>query len=693
MRFDVERLYSLLPAAHRVEDARHGWPLRALIEVLAEQVAVIEEDVDQSYDDLFIETCAEWVVPYIGDLIGVRGLLEVPVEGTAFSRRAEVANTIRLRRRKGTLAALEEIANNVTGWEARAVEFFQLIATTQYLNHRRPHNRSFINIRDADRLEFLGSPFERLEGQADIPHNVDVRRIATAGGRYNIPNIGFFFWRLRPYPLKKSPPFEVDARRRMFSPTGNDIPLFTFPQREPGVTHLARPINVPMPISRRMLSRDLASYYGEGKSLAVFVNDAEVPLEDVVVCDLSDLPGGGGDWAHMPSDVYAVDPMLGRLVVPASLDSADRVTVTHHYGFSMDVGGGEYDRSASLGACAADGAPPIQVDSTSPGPNPLQTALDQVTGGGVVEITDNGRFVETPSITVDPGECVEFRAADETRPFLALEGDMVVNGGDDSRIVINGLLIGDAGDAATSAIRLPASAGRVELVLRDCTLVPGRRLARDRTPQHPGLPSLIIESAGASVRIERCIIGGLRAHEGAEITISDSIIDATDATEVALAGAPGPAGPAGELELRNCTVIGKVHARILRLVSNTILHSRLADPDTWSEPVRADQVQRGCVRFSFVPLAARVPRRHRCQPVDEDGARRVSPQFTAQRYGHPGYCQLSRRCAVEIREGADDRSEMGVFHNLYQPQRETNLRVRLQEYLRFGLEAGVEYET
>jgi hypothetical protein len=36
---------------------------------------------------------------------------------------------------------------------------------------------------------------------------------------------------------------------------------------------------------------------------------------------------------------------------------------------------------------------------------------------------------------------------------------------------------------------------------------------------------------------------------------------------------------------------------------------------------------------------------------------------------------------------------MGAFHDLYQPQRERNLRVRLDEYLRFGLEAGVFYET
>jgi hypothetical protein len=36
---------------------------------------------------------------------------------------------------------------------------------------------------------------------------------------------------------------------------------------------------------------------------------------------------------------------------------------------------------------------------------------------------------------------------------------------------------------------------------------------------------------------------------------------------------------------------------------------------------------------------------------------------------------------------------MGVMHALFQPQRETNLRIRLDEYLRFGLHAGLFYVT
>jgi hypothetical protein len=106
MSFDAKRMYELLPAIYRLRDADRGEPLKALLAVIADQVGVLEEDLAQLYDDQFIETCGEWVVPYIGDLIGYRALHNVvPRIG---SQRAEVAHTIAFRRRKGTAAMLEQ---------------------------------------------------------------------------------------------------------------------------------------------------------------------------------------------------------------------------------------------------------------------------------------------------------------------------------------------------------------------------------------------------------------------------------------------------------------------------------------------------------------------------------------------------------------------------------------------------------
>src|ERR1044071_8472683 len=125
--FTADRLATLLPTLYRLRDEERGRPLQTLLEAFAGELAALEENIDQLYDDQFIETCADWVVPYIGDLIGYRPLHGVAPKISA--PRAEVANTIRFRRRKGTALMLEEMATDVTDWPAHAVEFFEQLAT------------------------------------------------------------------------------------------------------------------------------------------------------------------------------------------------------------------------------------------------------------------------------------------------------------------------------------------------------------------------------------------------------------------------------------------------------------------------------------------------------------------------------------------------------------------------------------
>ena len=122
----IDQLFELLPAIYRIRDEAQGHPLRDLLRVVNDQAQIVADDISQLYDNWFIETCDEWVAPYIGDLLGVRPLN--PVSAKIFSQRAWVANTLGYRRRKGTVAVLEQLARDVTGWPAKAVEFFQLLA-------------------------------------------------------------------------------------------------------------------------------------------------------------------------------------------------------------------------------------------------------------------------------------------------------------------------------------------------------------------------------------------------------------------------------------------------------------------------------------------------------------------------------------------------------------------------------------
>ncbi len=685
MSFDIETLYALLPAVYRLRDAEQGEPLKALLSVIAGQIAIVEEDLAQLYDDLFIETCAQWVVPYIGDLIGYRQLYGVAPQ--VRSPRAEVANTIGYRRRKGTAVMLEQLARDVTGWNARTVEFFQLLATTQYMNHLRPQNLSLSDVHHWELLERLNTAFDRMA------HTADVHRIASGRGRYNIPNIGIFLWRLGSYAQASSPAFKLDERRYLFSPLGNNTQLFSLAQTETELTHLSEPVNVPMPLSRRVLDQYLSSYYGPDKSLVLNVDGQDIiglpdrQLSDLLqVCDLSDR--NAGDWAHKAHGKIAIDPVLGRIAFPEERDPPTNVLVTYYYGFSADIGGGSYDREGSF----EPGLTPIVKVSTQHRDQPgiyssIQEALDALHNGGVVEIIDSGRYMEAFAINVAANTHLEIRAKESSHPTLVLGNDLAIQGENDSTCILNGLLISGRG--------LQVAGGLAFLKLRHCTIVPGLTLSINGTPQHPSEAALEVSSANTAVEIDACILGGLRvAEDDSEqaVSITRSIIDATGENEVAYAALDGTSA-GRRLHIENSTVIGKVHTAQLEYASNTIFLSRLAEKDTWPAPVLSTRKQEGCVRFSYVPLDARVPGRYHCQPSSSDNALRVRPQFTSHRYGEPGYCQLSLRCANEIRRGADDEAEMGAFHDLHQPQRETNLRVRLDEYLRFGLEAGIFYAT
>jgi hypothetical protein len=662
VNYDVEHLYALLPAIYRVRDAERGEPLRALISALAEQAMVLEESVAQLYDDQFVETCAEWVVPYIGDLVGARGL-HAPA-GSGFSERVQVANTLGYRRRKGTAAVLEQLARDVTGWNAHAVEFFQRLIATQYMNHVRLGNLATPDLRRWEPLELLPTPFDSLN------HTLEVRRIASRRGKYAIPNVGLFLWRIGAYTSTAATAFEAGTRRYAFDPLGRSLPLYSQPVPEAAIEHLAERVNVPMPISRRTLAVYKELYYGH--SLLVTVNGADVGAGELEVCNLSDVAGG---WAHTPRDTYAVDPVLGRLALPDSLpvSPAPRVRVSFNYGFSADIGGGEYDRAGTLDD---ELRPLVRVPGDEAD---LQRALDDLHGTGAVELVDNDARALAPrtpdSIHVAADGRIELRAADGRRPLLRLTGELIVAGDTGAELTLDGLLIAGAG--------LVVSGGLSRLTIRHCTLVPGL----DPGPGSPGEPSLKIVAPTARVRIERSIVGAIRAPLGASVEIVDSIVDANGADQVAYASTAGGAA-AGPLTLERCTVIGRIHTHAMPLATNAILLADAAASGDWKAPVRVDRRQEGCVRFSYVPATASVPRRFRCRPAagDDPGMR---PVFTSRDHGDATYLQLDDRCPAEIRQGADDGAEMGAFHLLFQPQREANLRLRLDEYLRLGLEAGI----
>jgi hypothetical protein len=662
--FNQDTLYNLLPAIYRLRDAYAGKPLYELIGVIAGQVAVLEENLDQLYDDLFIETCSEWVVPYIGDLIGAR---EVYSAGpTSYSARAQVANMLASRRRKGTTAVLEQLARDVTSWNAHAVEFFQLLAATQYLNHLRSSVR-LTSVKDGGELANLRTPFSQISRTADV------RRIATGRGKYNIPNVGIFLWRISAFPARQAEPFPLDARRLLINPLGTSLQLFNLPAAEEQITSLAGFENVPSPIPRRRLDRNKEIYIGADKSLCIFENGQPVSTIQVDVCNLED---GSIAWSNPPGDnCYRIDPESARLVIPPGI-VPETIRVSYHYGFSANIGGGEYDREE------VRYDPSMLIIQMPNDCDHLQEALNTAGANNVViQILDNQRYVETLSFNLAPAQQIVLASTDENRPVIQLTDDVTIMTGSQSELTIDGLWMGGG------TLHITGNVARLRL--RHCTLIPGL------APQVSGpkvAPGLIVDSTDTVLEIDHSIVGSILLAPSARAVIRNSIIDATSSEGVAFA-APDRQSPGGALTIENCTVIGKLSTILLQRASNCIFYANLSPADTWTELVFALRKQEGCVRFSYLPNGSSVPRRYRCQPESEADEGRIRPMFVSLRYGDAGYCQLIPLLPQEIWQGAEDEAEMGAFHDLFQPQRLISLQVRLDEYLRFGLEAGIFFAS
>jgi hypothetical protein len=689
----------------------HIGPLHSLMLVIQEQLEVLAEDLDQLYDDQFIETCAPWVIPYIGDLIGYQS-----VKGIAPAvddPRAEVAETISQRRRKGTVLVMEQLARDMTAWGAHAVEFFQVLGDTQYMNHLRLWNHYAPDLRCWKAGLYIETGFDRT------PHKVDVRRIEPRRGRYNISNIGIFLWSLGAYSVTSDQAAisTVSPECLRFSSLGMDIPLFhrAISQGEE-ITDPAQPFNVADRVKRRVLCDDLrkgvgAVYYGEGKSLALYLDGKLLNPYELEVANLS---GPDGLWANTPAAggpyKAAIDPELGRIALPPAAAGASlpKVRVSYHYGFNADLGGGEYARGDSF--LVSDEAFVFPFPDPANYPD-LQGAIDfaisnlKLNGSVAVEITTSETYPQTASlkikINVPAGCTVELRAADGKRPTLLLDDEISVTGDASSTCALNGLLIAASAGLApgtptpVALVHVPTqrpdgSANQLEtLNLSHCTLVPGWSVDTDGTPHFANEPALVVEPADVNVSPQRSILGAVRTTEFVTVSALDSIVDATDPVNVAYAALDGT-GAGGNLTLTGCTVVGKVHATLLQLISDGIFWAGLLMDDTWKTALISDRKQEGCVRFSFLPAGAKTPRRYECIERSIAGPQ---PIFFALRYGRPGYMKLLASTPDVVRRGADDGGEMGAFHFVLAPLRETDLRVRMQEYLPVGLEFGIIYQN
>jgi hypothetical protein len=218
-------LYRRLPEIYRIKDEElpklyldnsEPMPAKQLLKYLApveDMFSAIHENIESLYHDLFIETCDPWVIPYIADLLGT-----THISGDEWTRRADVADTIALRRRKGTLGAIELLTYILTKWGAHSVELLEDLVWNQHLNHQRPdeggsppyslptvgpaapRRGGTVSLRDPSLLSQLNTPFD------PFAHVVDVKLAGVGQVRYNLPNLAIYLWRLKDYRLEAIKP-------------------------------------------------------------------------------------------------------------------------------------------------------------------------------------------------------------------------------------------------------------------------------------------------------------------------------------------------------------------------------------------------------------------------------------------------------------------------------------------------------
>lgn len=706
---DREFLYALLPAIYRRRDGENGQALRALTAIIDAELEAVRADTETAWDNWFVETAEEWLVPYLAS--SLRLPVTRDVSAISFSQRAFVANTIGYRRRKGTVGMIELLARDVTNYPTRAVEFFKRLAWTEAINHREGRAAT-IDIRDAARLERLSGPL------GEAARLVDVRRIALGRGQHNLPNIGLFLWRSQIWRLADvdaAPVPGTGGRGWWFRPTGESATLYAPLETEDDPATVATEASVPIPLSRRRLWAQAQA--GGGMSnwpfkITLRAADGttdQIPPDRIDICHLDPVP------TAPEGDRVRVDPQAGVLVLGQTAGAGLAglsVTTSHYIATPGTIGAGPWNRPGATDWLARWTALPedrdvgfqVMISRTETGTGIVATLEEAVTAWhafidgldadgrsralGLILVGDSRTHAApATALRMPAGAVLGIVAAswpdipdpsggpplvrapgvllpDETRAMVS--GDLTVIGESAAteargEFYIDGLLVD--GSIAVQAGALDA------LSLASTTLIGPGNIAVDGTDGG---------NAALEIEIARSILGGVAASDPiAALSLVDSAATGSVLVPGALVTATG------------ATVLGETRSGVLE-----------ATDCIFEGVLDIEAQQEGCARFCYLPPESRMARRYRCQPdvalsraaTAQERARilaRFRPQYHSRDPLSSGFLLLEDSVPSEIRHLAEDGGEPGCWNHLQHETRVTNLRNALPQFLRFGLEPGL----
>ncbi len=732
----ADKLWNLLPAVYRTLDTdmyNTNGPLRELVNRIGAQAAVARRSIDRLWEDQSIESCDDWVISYIGSLLATNLVSSLDARG----QRLDVYNTIYYRRRKGTVAVLEEIAYDMTGWNSRCVEFFRRLARTRHSLDpvlRIPGD----SVADNDTLKtaqgltgtwtgsmiggwadlrnFYGASHAQgpdvVSAKAQLPsafdeyfHTADARAGNGRSGWYNIAKLGVFLWRLQSFLVNQSTPVQ-NGDCYTFDPTGRRIPLFAAASRPLGDTWISpSEWQLPTPISTPLLKTSIANpdtveLYAaldsdgvtlQANSLGVFTK----PGSFYELIDVSRIAALGEPPA--PAQQVLIIPESGLFEVLQPLDGP--VTVSYNYGFSAPMGAGSYDRRI-IGQTPAP--MPLPTTNVNGGGNALET-LDSAAAVGTISINDSLTYSGVANLSNI--QQLSIVAQNQTRPVIrftpAPQGSIaewIINGTSGGSLVLDGLLFSGGDVVLTGTF--------ASVTLTCCTFDPGN-VAGDSvgTAGSQSSHSLFaqsidgrdlvptrfwIEGEVTQLVIDRCILGPVRIRNNGEVeslTMTNSIVQAISLCPTD----PSPAVPlqpdskglalaftTGVTNLSRCTILGPAY-----------LHELVASECILDDLVVVENSQSGCIRFTAWSEGSVVPRRYQSVMVQTRAA-----LYTSRAFGQAGFAQLQANAdsailtgahGATISAGAVDGSEMGAFASLKNPLKVNSLLIKYQEYMPLGL--------
>ncbi len=701
-----ELMRRLLPPFYWPADQRTGGALSALIASIAGQYAALRSAVAGLYDDVFLETCADRLVPYFAEELGITDLVPVGLPG--LSGRSWVGSVLGLRRRRGTLGALVGAARATSGWAVYVAPPAQGLARTQALAHLDLSAGRLLDLRDSAALAEIGAPWSRsarsvalggrrLEASSmsavDIGASTcaDSRALAAAPGRVDLigprrtaavrgvpaPQVSeVALWTTAVFPVAQRSPYRrftgPSGTGFSFHPLGVDTPLFFPPATPEALYDPASPEQLPRRLSRRALAFDLERA-AHRLPLSLWVDGRRVAPSELGAADLSSwvMPAGG---PHV-----AVDPELGRILIAPGAELIDRVD--YAYGAPGALGGGPSIVESQLGPLDSSGGLVVVSDRSALVPSTptrcvqLEAGLDAAQASplaaAVVRIEDSRSYVAPGGawrVRLAAGRRLRVVAAPGEAP--ALLGDLIVELEPGATFELVGCCLG-------GQLRV---VGLGVVGIEQCTLSSrsGRALALDDW------------DGGAPVAsIFKSICGAIGGSSSSYLAVSDSLIDAGEGPGAAALGAPG--APLAAVDLQRVTIFGEVHAAVA-----------VAEGSLFCAPLVVSDPDRGLVAHSYLAPGSRPARTFACEPEsslkattrDDERARLegiLRPTFLSRRYGDPGYGELAPGVPDALRRGGAGGEEMGVWSFLRRPVRLERLERIVAEMLPAGERAVVTF--